>query len=266
VNISENYSIAIEAAIEASFKIMEFYLSDFSVIEKSDKSPVTEADLAAFDIIVSHLQKTNIPILGEEMVNLPYDVRKNWTENWCVDPLDGTKEFIKKNGEFAVNIALIKNQQAVMGIIASPVDKKILFGDLDLGVYLFDFEQVLQPESWQKLEIISTVNNPLIHISSRSHHSGNGKILISSLEKKFGNISCLQKGSSLKFFDLAQNKADIYPRFAPTMEWDIAPGQAILEALGGEIIDAKTGEKLKYNKENLLNPHFIAKTFAFLKS
>jgi 3'(2'), 5'-bisphosphate nucleotidase len=266
VKIPNTYLIAIEAAIEASHKIMEFYVSDFSVIEKSDKSPVTEADIASFDIIVSHLQNTNIPILGEEMVNFPYDIRKNWTENWCVDPLDGTKEFIKKNGEFAVNIALIKNQQPIMGIIASPVGKKILFGDLDLGVYLFSFENAKKPELWKKIETNSNINQPLVHISSRSHHSGNGKMLISSLENKFGKISYLQKGSSLKFFDLAQNKADIYPRFAPTMEWDIAPGQAILEALGGEIIDVETGEKLKYNKENLLNPHFIAKTFAFLKS
>lgn len=253
------YLIALKAAIAASKEIMRFYKEGFETEIKQDGSPVTQADLAASEIIDSYLIQTNIPITGEETHKVSFETRKHWKESWCVDPLDGTKEFVKKNGEFAVNIALIRSGQPIFGIIASPVNQTILFGGFETGVFHSTFEMIDFPLKWEQLNQPSKIQLPLVMTCSRSHHSGSMLNLLSDLKKSFDSIEFIQKGSSLKFFDLAHGRAAIYPRFAPTMEWDIAAGQAILEALGGSVLDASTNQPLIYNKENLLNPSFIAK-------
>ena len=193
---------------------------------------------------------------------MSFEERAQWTECWCVDPLDGTKEFIKKNGEFAVNIALIKDSKAHFGLIASPVRREIIIGSEETGVYIFSFDEAHNFSTWKKLSIPDKHNNPIVLIGSRSHHSGSMLEFIETLQSISTEIEFSKKGSALKFFDLALGTADIYPRFAPTMEWDIAAGQAILEALGGSVVHAVTGEALRYNKANLLNPFFVAWTAA----
>lgn len=244
---------------------MEIYAAGFDTDLKADGSPVTEADLASSVIIHRILAPTEIPILGEEVLHQSYEIRKNWTQNWCVDPLDGTKEYIKRNGEFVVNIALIENEAPIFGLIASPVQEKIIFGGKETGVFWSHFEEINRPSAWRKIEKTEQINQPLTFVGSRSHASGIGRDFLDSIESKHGKIDFIQKGSALKFFDLAFGKADFYPRFAPTMEWDIAAGQAILEALDGNVLDAKDLTPLKYNKESLFNPHFIAKTNALLR-
>lgn len=264
-NLSFSYQKAITASIEASNVIMEFYEKGFKSEYKSDGSPVTEADLASSKVIFQHLEETNIPILGEESEHQSFEIRKEWKLNWCVDPLDGTKEYIKRNGEFAVSIALIENNISIFGVIAWPVEKKVIFGGRNIGVYVSKFDTINQIDTWEKLETKLSINVPLIMASSRSPYTGASVAFIESLKQDHSEIEYIKKGSALKFFDLAYGHADVYPRFAPTMEWDIAAGQAILEALGGTVYDANTGKPLTYNKENLLNPHFVAITQPFVK-
>ena len=259
------YHIALKASIEASKVIIEFYEKGFQSEIKKDGSPVTEADLASSEIISRILNSTNIPILGEETIHQDFAERKNWKLNWCVDPLDGTKEFIKRNDQFAVNIALIKNKQTIFGIIASPTDNTVLFGGEKVGVFISHFKDINNETKWLKLSARTIANNPLVMTMSHSPNSGASFDFIEKLKLTYPSIEYLKKGSALKFFDLAEGKADIYPRFAPTMEWDIAAGQAILEALGGSITSIESGQKLVYNKENLFNPHFIALTKPLIK-
>lgn len=242
---------------------MEIYRQDFSFLDKSDGSPVTKADLAASHIIEQYLAPLGIPLTGEESEKAPYELRESWTQSWCIDPLDGTKEFIKRNGEFAVNIALIENGKPIFGLIASPVQEEILIGSKDIGVFVMHFKDVDQIENWKQLGTPNKINQPLVMACSRSHHSGPVLQIINALKAAGHELDYIKKGSALKFFDLASGRADIYPRFAPTMEWDIAAGQAILEALGGEVVHAETGEPLTYNKANLVNPYFVAHTKAF---
>ncbi len=247
------------AAIDASKVIVEVYQQDVEAIIKSDGSPVTKADLAASKIISDRLTPIGIPILGEELEKESFEVRSKWTENWCVDPLDGTRMFLLKNGEFAVCIAHIMDHKAVFGIIADPIKKKLIVGGSKYGVFYFDFDQVDVPSSWQKLEPLLEANDPLQVICSRSYKVEKDSNDIGD-HLPHGRCEYTGKGSALKFFDLAFGLADVYPRFAPTMEWDIAAGQAILETLGGSVIDVATNQPLTYNKESLFNPHFIAKT------
>jgi 3'(2'), 5'-bisphosphate nucleotidase len=256
------YQLAIQAAVAAAKVIMEIYQHDFSVIEKNDGSPVTKADLAASACIEEILAPLGIPITGEESDKAPFEERQHWEQCWCVDPLDGTKEFVKRNGEFAINIALIENGKPIFGLIASPVQAEILIGSKEIGVFVLHFNDVNQIENWQQLGIPEKINEPLVMTCSRSHHSGPVLQIINALKEKGHELDYIKKGSALKFFDLATGRADIYPRFAPTMEWDIAAGQAILEALEGEVVHAETGEPLRYNKANLVNPYFVARTKA----
>jgi 3'(2'), 5'-bisphosphate nucleotidase len=260
MEISSIYKNAIQGAVEASLKIMEIYSVGFDAEYKTDGSPITAADLASTEILHRFLEQTNIPITGEESINSDYTIRKNWSKCWCIDPLDGTKEFVSRNGEFAVNIALIENGNPVFGLIASPVNKELIIGSKEFGVYIIAFESINDSSKWNKIETPLKINSPLVITCSRSHHSGPILNFIQSLQSISPDLDYIKKGSSLKFFDLATGNADAYPRFAPTMEWDIAAGQAILETLGGVVYHAETGEPLRYNKENLTNPFFIAKT------
>jgi 3'(2'), 5'-bisphosphate nucleotidase len=253
---------ALAAVVEASAEILSIYHKGFSPNYKSDGSPVTAADLASNTIIERHLGPTGIPLLTEESRHAPFEERKNWSRLWCIDPLDGTKEFIKKNDEFAINIALIENGQPVLGIVASPVEGVIVVGGRHVHPALIAFGHIHDPEKWELIQRRMTFNEPVVITSSRTPHSGAILDFILSVREQFGEPAFLRKGSALKFIDLAIGNADIYPRFAPTMEWDIAAGQAIIESLGGSVTDAVSGEPLRYNKADLLNPHFVVHSHA----
>jgi len=260
--MKELLSIAIIASVEAGEAIMKVYSNKIEVVYKEDESPLTLADKNANKIINKHLVKSKIPIISEENKILTYEERKNWKQCWIVDPLDGTKEFIKRNGEFTVNIALIKNNKPIIGVIYVPASKTSYFtsdnssksykASLKTNIIIIDeiFNNAVEIFPSEKN------NNILRIVGSRSHLNDTTKNYISKIEKK-NKTKIISKGSSLKFCIVAEGGAEIYPRFAPTMEWDTAAGQAICEAVGVKVIDVTTNEPLKYNKQNLLNPHFL---------
>lgn len=258
-----NLSIIISAAIDAGNSILEIYKTDFDIEYKDDKSPLTQADKNANEIIVSSLNKTGIPVLSEEGRNIPYHERKNWEKLWIVDPLDGTKEFIKKNGEFTVNIALVENHIPVMGVVYAPVLDMLYVGDLENGAFKIDnassFDKITD-ELVKKNKLPLNKNKDYFGIvASRSHLNEETTRFINEIKKNHDNVKIVSKGSSLKLCLVAEGEADIYPRFAPTMEWDTAAGDAVVRASGGTVTNAKTGAPLIYNKENVLNPWFIVK-------
>ncbi len=260
--MKNNLFIAIKAAIEAGNVIMKVYENDFDVDFKDDKSPLTIADKKAGALINGYLEKTKLPIINEENKQLPFEIRKNWKQCWIVDPLDGTKEFIKRNGEFTVNIALIKENKPVMGVIYVPVSRVLYFTN-DSGTKAYKVKIPEDDFTIQSLEENATMLQPaskkaetLKIVGSRSHLNNDTKLFIEQLEKE-SQVEIVSKGSSLKFCLVAEGNAHIYPRFAPTMEWDTAAGQAICQAVGVDVIDNNTGKPLLYNKENLLNPYFL---------
>lgn len=258
-----NYLIAIEAAISASHVISEIYQEHVVPTIKEDGSPVTKADFAASAIIEKYLLKTNIPILGEELEKDDFETRSTWTENWCVDPLDGTRMYLLRNGEFSVNIAHIVGNEPAFGVVASPVNREVIAGGPGFGCFLIQFDDFETPEKWKSIAPHAVANQPLQIICSRSYQPFHGGSQFEMYTESIAH-EYVRRGSAIKFFNLALGTADIYPRFAPTMEWDIAAGHAILNELGGTIVNAHTGEPLTYNKESLFNPHFIAKTKAIL--
>ncbi len=251
---------AIFAAIEAGEKILSIYNSeDFGIENKSDDSPLTKADLLAHHCILSHLEKTNIPVLSEEGASIPYTQRSKWDKLWIVDPLDGTKEFIKRNGEFTVNIALVINQTPFLGVVYVPVTRTIYFGTEGLGSYSYvvdEIEPLMNLDD--KFKLPKTSSRPLYTIvASRSHLSNETVNFIEDLRKTHGDVDIVSKGSSLKLCMVADGTADCYPRFAPTMEWDIAAGHAVCKFSGKTVIDWLTKNEMKYNRENLLNNWFV---------
>lgn len=260
---SQYLQVALQAVVEAADAIKVIYHQDFETVRKSDGSPVTIADLASNTIIERHLESTGLPILTEETEQARYVERKNWEAYWCVDPLDGTKEFIKRNDQFAINIALIANNEPVLGIIADPMLERILIGGRTIAPAILTFETILFPDKWLPLNVTECVNDPIVITSSNAPQTEKAIHFVDHLNTQFGEIQNIHRGSALKFFDLATGKADVYPRFAPTMEWDIAAGQAIIEALGGVVLHADQKTPLTYNKLNLTNPHFVAMTNAF---
>lgn len=251
--------IATDAAIMASKEIMRIYESadeDFGIELKGDDSPLTLADKASHKCIIKHLEQTNIPVLSEEGANIPYEERKEWKRLWIVDPLDGTKEFIKRNGEFTINIALVENGAPIFGLIYLPVKREFYAGLVGYRSYKFTGEKVLH---MQTLPFSLVEPRPFTVAASRSHLSPDTDYYIKLLRKEHGLIEVVNRGSSLKMCMVAEGSADVYPRFAPTMEWDTAAGDAICRAAGRKVVDAKTGEPLTYNKPDLHNPWFIAK-------
>jgi len=242
-------------AQKAGDEIMKIYQQAFDVAYKSDNSPLTKADIKSNEIIVNDLKYLypDIPVLSEENKEIPYEERKNWKYFWLIDPLDGTKEFIKKNGEFTVNIALIYKNMPVLGVIYAPVLNLLYYAQKDQGA--FKQEKNKKP---QRLPIYNhTDNNTLKIIVSKSHYNQETKEFVNNLKNQYEKIEFINIGSSLKFCLIAEGKADIYPRLAPTMEWDIAAGQTIVEESKGRITKYKTKESISYNKQNLLNPYFI---------
>jgi len=251
---SKELEIAVSAAQEAGDEIMDVYnnTEDINYEKKSDDSPLTIADKRSHNKIVSYLEETGINVISEESKSIEYNERRNWEEYWLVDPLDGTKEFIKKNGEFTVNIALIKNNKPHLGIVYCPTQKTLYYNDHEKNVYKKVGEDIT---NLKKRNSVNESTEGLRVVVSRSHMSEETSEYVSKLsDPKL--ISC---GSSLKFLYIADDKADIYPRFGPTMEWDTGAAHSILNALDIQVINLETGRELSYNKENLLNPHFIIK-------
>jgi 3'(2'), 5'-bisphosphate nucleotidase len=256
--------IAVEAAIDAGAEIMKIYeTDDFDVDFKSDDSPLTKADTASHKVICKYLEGTDIPILSEEGRSIPFEERKEWNQLWIVDPIDGTKEFIKKNGEFTVNIALVENGTPIMGVIYVPAKNELYLGALDMGSYKHEnIEEYSDLDSIIKESVkipVKDTNRPYTVVASRSHMSKETEDYIKELGDKYGEIETISKGSSLKLCMVAEGKADAYPRFAPTMEWDTAAGQAICMHAGFDVIDWETKETMNYNRENLLNNWFLVK-------
>jgi 3'(2'), 5'-bisphosphate nucleotidase len=270
---------ALAAAIEAGRAILDVYRSsDFKVEEKADKSPLTLADKRSHEIIVKHLGKLDVPILSEEGKDISYKERKRWETYWLIDPLDGTKEFIKKNGEFTVNIAIIRDRKPAAGVIYVP-DKNVLYFALknqgsfkiDSGDSIKQLEtDLIEPRKEKIAEVFDSIiaasaKLPVIHlparpftiIGSRSHASPELEAFVEEKRQEHGEVEFISAGSSLKLCLVAEGKADIYPRTGPTMEWDTAAGQAIAENAGCKVLQYDTIEPLIYNKENLLNPWFV---------
>lgn len=251
--------IATDAAIMAGKAIMRIYDSpdqDFGIELKDDDSPLTLADKASHCCILKQLEQTGIPVLSEEGAHVPYEERKEWRRLWIIDPLDGTKEFIKRNGEFTVNIALVEDGAPRFGIIYIPVIREFYAGLVGFAAYKFSGEGVL---NMQTIPFRSSRPRPFTIAASRSHLDPETEYYIKLMRKEHGQIDVVNRGSSLKMCMVAEGSADVYPRFAPTMEWDTAAGDAIVRAAGHKVVDAKTGEPLTYNKPDLHNPWFIVK-------
>lgn len=246
VNIEYLKSIALKAGA----LIMEIYNKDFQVDYKDDKSPLTEADLKSNEFICRSLSELypDIPIMSEENKQTSYGKRKNWQYYFCVDPIDGTKEFIKKNGEFTINIALIKNSSPFMGVVYAPV--------LD-DLYWADGKNAYKNNEKLPLKINDNPNEKLLVVASKSHLSTETQDFINGLDSK--NIEQISKGSSLKLCMVAEGVADIYPRLAPTMEWDTAAADAVVRCSGKMTYQFNSDEPMVYNKEDLLNPWFVVR-------
>ncbi len=239
-------------AAQASERILEIYATAFDVAAKDDASPLTAADLAAHQVIVAGLQQLtpDIPVLSEESASVPFAERSQWQCYWLVDPLDGTKEFVQRNGQFTVNIALIENHEPVLGVVRIPVTGLCYFAVRGHGAFRQEPGQAPQPIAVQLL----TPDRPVRVVGSRSH-GGPG---LQAFVARLGVHELVTLGSSLKFCQVAEGAADVYPRLGPTAEWDTAAAQAIVETAGGRVVSAETGEPLRYNtRDALLNPHFI---------
>lgn len=261
---------AVIAAKKAGDAVLEVYGSAFSVEQKEDRSPLTLADRRSHEIIHQLLASENspLPLLSEEGRDIPYEERKAWEYYWLVDPLDGTKEFVKRNGEFTVNIALIHKDRPVMGVVLVPVKDILYFAAEGTGAFkLSDTSWINNGLSFKELAgkadrlpmKTEMRAGTFTAIASRSHMSAETNSYLDGLKKEYGEIEIVSAGSSLKFCLIAEGTADIYPRFGPTMEWDTAAGQAIVEQAGGMVLKHETNEPLRYNKENLLNPWFIVR-------
>jgi 3'(2'), 5'-bisphosphate nucleotidase len=238
-------------ARDAGKAILAVYETDFDVERKDDNSPLTQADMAAHEAIATGLTELTpgIPVLSEEDADISWEERKKWSSYWLVDPLDGTKEFVKRNGEFTVNIALINGDQATVGVVHAPVSGTTWLGCQAVGA----FRQHAGEEP-VRIETRRPPVRPIRLISSRSHANES----VENMAQQIGDCKRLSAGSSLKFCYIAEGRADLYPRFGPTCEWDTAAAQAVVTAAGGEVLDAKTLESLRYNQqESLLNPFFI---------
>jgi 3'(2'), 5'-bisphosphate nucleotidase len=259
--MNSNLKIAIKAALEAGEAIMKIYNSEISVEYKDDKSPLTEADKRANDIIISYLKQTDFPIISEENKQTDFSIRKTWNTCWIVDPVDGTKEFIKHNGEFTVNIALVEKGLPKLGVIYVPVSKTLYMADVEkqeaYKANLLHHDTSIEEVNIRAVVIKTKTSNSIRVVASRSHMNEDSIKFIENIKSDGNLVDIVRKGSSLKFCLIAEGLADIYPRFAPTMEWDTAAGHAICNAVNVNVISQETNDPLHYNKENLLNPWFV---------
>jgi 3'(2'), 5'-bisphosphate nucleotidase len=249
--LSELTDEVIHIAARAAERILQVYNSSFSVVHKDDKTPLTEADMASHHCICDYLTRLtpNIPVLTEESTSVSFETRKSWEYYWLIDPLDGTREFIKQNGEFTVNIALIHAHKPVIGVINVPVTGKTYYASQGNGAFVR-----VPGEPARQIQTRQTRKDAIKVAGSRSH----GSKKLHALIGKLGDVELLSIGSSLKFCLVAEGVVDIYPRFGPTSEWDTAAAQCIVEEAGGAVMDMSMNS-LTYNmKAELLNPHFIA--------
>lgn len=258
--------LIIRSAFMAGNAIMRIYDEDHPIVRlKKDFSPITNADQAAHDVLMSSLENTQIPVISEEGIQHDYSVRGNWDLFWLVDPLDGTKEFLKRNGEFTVNIALVNNRLPIIGVVYAPVTGYLYYGSPNQGAFLMStsvFEKEISLDLSQLIRLSERLpfrknKNHVTIVASRSHRNFETQKYIRKMKKEHTRVEIISKGSSLKFCLVAEGNADIYPRFGPTMEWDTAAGQAIAILSGCSVNRYDTGESLTYNKKDLKNPWFI---------
>ena len=245
-----------DIARRAGEATLEIYNREFTIEEKEDRSPLTEADKRSNEVILAGLAEAypEIPTISEEVKALPYEERKSWTRFWLIDPLDGTKEFIKKNGEFTVNIALIEDGVPTLGVVYQQAADILYYGAKGQGAFKVDADgnrtQMQGGEHYSKLDTVRVV-------ASRSHMSAETEEFVKELRDQGKQIELTSSGSSLKLCMVADGSADVYPRFAPTMEWDTGAAHAVALEAGRQVLNRETGQPLQYNKENLLNPWFI---------
>jgi 3'(2'), 5'-bisphosphate nucleotidase len=241
----------LEIAAQASKRILEIYATDFQVDIKDDHSPVTAADRAAHEVILQGLQKLtpDLPVLSEESSRIPFPERRQWDSYWLVDPLDGTKEFINKNGDFTINIALVRQHAPVVGVVHIPVENLSYYGVAGVGAYRREAGALPQA-----IQVRPLAGKTVRVVASRSHRGP----LLDGYLANLGAHETLSRGSALKFCLVAEGAADVYPRLGPTSEWDTAAGHAVLLAAGGHVMTVDGGPLLYNSKESLLNPHFIA--------
>lgn len=270
---SEILMEAIHAAIQAGREILKVYHSDFHIEVKADDSPLTLADKRSHEIIKAALKRHGIPVLSEEGRDIPYQRRQQWRSLWIIDPLDGTKEFIKRNDEFTVNIALVEGREPVVGVVYAPVPRLLYFAAVDIGAYkmsvppsgLADFNAEradmaalgLLRTIADKLPLESSRPERFTIVGSRSHASSELMAFVEQKRQEKGRVDFIQAGSSLKICLVAEGAANTYPRFGPTMEWDTAAGQVVAACAGVEVYDYHTKHALQYNKPDLLNPWFV---------
>jgi 3'(2'), 5'-bisphosphate nucleotidase len=260
--------LAVSAALKAGEKVLTIYNTDFHVETKSDNTPVTLADKTSGRCITSILEASGIPVISEEEQVEDFSIRKNWKRVWIVDPLDGTKEYVKRNGEFAINIALVEDNQPVIGVIYAPVFKDIYFACRDTGSYKITQNDVIIELTKQNLPDnlfeyarrlpIQRLPKTYTVVASRSHLSREVNERLEKLRNLYGTVDMINVGSAIKQCWVAEGKAHEYPRYGTTMEWDTAAGQCILEESGKQLIDLSTGRPMRYNKPDMLNSYFIA--------
>ena len=250
MNLSTALDNLIEISRQAGDEILDVYNGTINVTLKDDLSPLTDADRRSNKVITDKLSLLypDIPILSEEGKKIDYSDRKGWNLFWLIDPLDGTKEFIKRNGEFTVNIALIEEGQPIAGVVYAPTKDTFWYGAREVGSFKINSDSISK-----KISVINNSHNPIKIVSSRSHPSSK----LQSYLNRFERHEIIHMGSSLKICLVADGSAHIYPRLGPTMEWDSGAGHAVLKYAGGFLTDTNTEEELVYNKQNLLNPDFI---------
>lgn len=261
-------NIALNAALIAGEEIRKIYFSDQLMVEyKNDLSPITLADRRSHECIEEVLSMSLLPVLSEEGTDIDFETRKNWNLFWMVDPLDGTREFVKRNDDFTVNIALIQNQEPVLGVIYAPINGLLYFGIKGMGSFKHDtfFEKTITPE--EQPEFISNSKKLPLHwprkkftiAVSKSHMNQKTLDFVNEMIIKFGDVETISVGSSLKICLVSEGKADIYPRYGKTMEWDTAAGHAIASSAGFSFTLTDGESSLRYNKPDLTNPFFLVK-------
>jgi 3'(2'), 5'-bisphosphate nucleotidase len=264
---------AVAGAFAAGRAILEVYGTDFTAEQKEDRSPLTEADRQAHKAILDELERTGLPVLSEEGRTIPVEERQQWDRYWLVDPLDGTKEFIKRNGEFTVNIALMQRDalpisslgghEPVAGLIYVPVKDLLYLAWQGGGAYRMEQAATLGTASAYEVAAraerlpMDVQRNAFTVVASRSHNSPDTEAFIARMKEKHGTVSTVSMGSALKICLVAEGAADAYPRYAPTMEWDTAAGHAIAIEAGKQLVDVTTGAPMRYNKQDLVNQWFI---------
>jgi len=258
--ISERLSLALNAAFKAGEQIMKVYLTDdFEVENKQDNSPLTKADRLSHEIIEGFLINTGLPIISEEGKDLSHEERKNWNTFWMIDPIDGTKEFIKKNGEFTVNIALIESGQPILGVVFAPALKMIYFAEKNNGSFKVEDINCFTELNSKVFINLGEAVYPKVYtlVVSKSHMNKETQDFVEKKKQEYGIIESKAFGSSLKICKVAEGSANCYPRFGPTMEWDTAAAHAIAKFSNCRMFESKSLNELQYNKKTLLNPFFI---------